>query len=616
MLSLLLVCLPARPQLANVDSLLNELQNIGHTPTEQAKLYREIAHHYAFNDLSQFKKYAEKGLDLAQTEEVNDSSMVIDFYHLYGMAYQSIHLDTTLIYLDKGLELAKKTNNLKNEISLTLTKGASYTYWSKADEATECYFKALQLVENTAYRKNHINILVNISTEYERRRNYEKAEHYIRKAIDIGTGTPDSLELSNAYSILTSIRNYYGQKEEALKYEIQALNLARKKNNKAEKIIRLQGVANMYVETGDYNEAEKYAVECLQVAEEYKSPYFKMVAYHILSNVYLYQRRYKECREAATQSLSQGHEIIPTVGDMYLNLTITNAVLNDWEEANNYRRKYSAMWREHAEDLMHTQVAEQEVRYETEKKEQKIATMEKERILYTCIIILVVAVSIALLVIYLYNRRLSLQKIKQLEQKKQIEVSQSMLAGEAAERKRLARELHDGLGGMLSAVKINLDSIDHLENARSLLDHSIEELRRVARNLMPVALLNYGLKTSIDDFCRAFPHVHFHFYGEDRRIAENIELLVYRCVVELVNNAIKHSKAENIGVQLIQNEEKLLLTVHDDGTGFDPSQPKQGLGLKNLADRLTIHNGTLDINSAPGQGTEINLELPLTAARK
>jgi signal transduction histidine kinase len=131
---------------------------------------------------------------------------------------------------------------------------------------------------------------------------------------------------------------------------------------------------------------------------------------------------------------------------------------------------------------------------------------------------------------------------------------------------------------------------------------------------MPVSLLRLGLKASLEDFCGSFPHVRFQFYGEEKRAAENLELLIYRCVHELVNNAVKYSGAKSINVQMLQNENSISLTVYDNGCGFDPEKVKPGMGLKNLTDRLTVFNGALDIVSAPGKGTEVNVELHLPPA--
>ncbi|MDR3340052.1 MAG: sensor histidine kinase, partial [Candidatus Symbiothrix sp.] len=189
--------------------------------------------------------------------------------------------------------------------------------------------------------------------------------------------------------------------------------------------------------------------------------------------------------------------------------------------------------------------------------------------------------------------------------------TQSVLDGETSERKRLAKDLHDGLGGMLSAVKVNLDNLEHLQNARELLDRSIDELRRVAHHLMPASLLRLGLKASLEDFCLSIPNTHFHYYGEDKRLDEKTEILIYRCVYELVNNALKHSDAENFNVQLVQDADRISLTVQDNGCGFDPQTVKEGMGLGNIRTRIAAFNGKIDIYSSQGNGTEVYVEFPL-----
>jgi signal transduction histidine kinase len=125
---------------------------------------------------------------------------------------------------------------------------------------------------------------------------------------------------------------------------------------------------------------------------------------------------------------------------------------------------------------------------------------------------------------------------------------------------------------------------------------------------MPVSL-KFGLKVALEDFATQFPNVRFHFFGEEKRINERIEYVVYCCANELINNAVKHSGAQNINVQLIQEEKYVTLTVSDDGRGFDKKAVKKGLGLKSIQDRVASCNGKIDTATSPGMGTETTIEL-------
>jgi len=188
------------------------------------------------------------------------------------------------------------------------------------------------------------------------------------------------------------------------------------------------------------------------------------------------------------------------------------------------------------------------------------------------------------------------------------------------ERTRLARDLHDGLGSILAAAKYNLIDIkntsgrevidtERFDKAVKLLDESMHEMRRVAHHLMPDSLNNFGLKQSITDFCNSLPHVKFSYYGDETRLDTKLEIMIYRIMHELVSNALKHSGAEHILVEIVRYDDKIALTVQDNGCGFDSSAESKGMGLSNIRTRIAAYNGNLLIDSKAGIGTEINVEL-------
>ena len=114
---------------------------------------------------------------------------------------------------------------------------------------------------------------------------------------------------------------------------------------------------------------------------------------------------------------------------------------------------------------------------------------------------------------------------------------------------------------MKTGVILEKESVDRFKKAVDMLDESIQELRRVAHHMMPESLIRFGLKASLADFCSAIPNADFHYYGNEKRLDSRLEILLYRSVHELVNNAIKHAEAEKIDVQIIQEEDRLSLVV-------------------------------------------------------
>jgi signal transduction histidine kinase len=157
-------------------------------------------------------------------------------------------------------------------------------------------------------------------------------------------------------------------------------------------------------------------------------------------------------------------------------------------------------------------------------------------------------------------------------------------------------------------VKIELNNAGCLQNVCDKLDNCIKYIRDVAHNLIPGSL-QFGLKTALEDFVTQFPNAHFYFFGQDRRMGERIEFIIYCCANELVTNSINHSKAKSIKVQLIQNKKCISLTVHDDGCGFDENRVVKGNGLKNVHDRVISCNGKIHTVTSPGNGTETTIEL-------
>jgi signal transduction histidine kinase len=308
-------------------------------------------------------------------------------------------------------------------------------------------------------------------------------------------------------------------------------------------------------------------------------------------------------------------------------LCCANIYLGNAERAEYFFEKYHSIRNKYSDKSLHDSLADMEVKYETEKKELRIALLEREKLLYIWLGIAAAAFLLAFIGILFYRHRLNTQKrrlaeqqVKQLEQEKKLVAANSILDGETAERTRLARDLHDGLGGMLSVIKYNLESMENysimdgqdvvrFDKALNMLDKSMVELRLVANNIMPKSLMLYGPRVSLEDFCRAIPIARFQYMGEDTRFDKRFEVMIYRCACELINNALKHAHASEINVQLLIDNGVLVLTVQDNGVGFDPEKAASGAGLENIRTRVSIYNGRVKISSSPGNGTEITIEI-------
>jgi len=225
--------------------------------------------------------------------------------------------------------------------------------------------------------------------------------------------------------------------------------------------------------------------------------------------------------------------------------------------------------------------------------------------------------------------------INEVTRLKKIETEsiQSILAGQENERRRIGREIHDGIGPLLSYSKLELDAFmdeygdlnkhvgeEKLLNIRQTLDSITKDLRNLSHHLTPrlleefglfsafsnlITRLNNSMKSKIEFYCNLGPEVRF-----DR----DLELSLYRCGQELVNNVVKHAKASEIHVQLIKHDHSILLMVEDDGVGFDKqeiSPENYGIGLTNIETRVRTFNGEFYIESHKNKGTSASIEIPL-----
>ncbi len=272
-------------------------------------------------------------------------------------------------------------------------------------------------------------------------------------------------------------------------------------------------------------------------------------------------------------------------------------------------------------------------KYDTEKKEKQLVIQQATIARKNTLNYILIGSAATLLIIsllsyrtYKQKRKLQEQKIAELEKEKLLSATQSLLKGQEDERSRMAKDLHDGLGGLLSGVKLQLGAMkgnlilseEHgrtFNNALGKLDESISEMRRVAHNMMPEALIKLGLQQALQDYCDGLSEaqpftINGEFHGLENRMEPSVEIAVYRIVQELLNNAVKHSQANTILAQVMRQENNLSITVEDNGKGFnkDEAIARRGAGLKNIKSRVDYLQGQLDIQSVPGKGTSIHID--------
>ena len=394
----------------------------------------------------------------------------------------------------------------------------------------------------------------------------------------------ENVVLAGALSNLADIKMEQGQIELSKRYYQESLNLTLQTQDGINQMYSLHGLGLVALNEGKWNEAENYVKSALKLGIEQKAGAYNFGLYQTLS--YL--------------ALAQG-------------------------EIDDYR-EYFSLYKTGRDSVQNEKLIrvlqELETKYATKEKELQIVQLtqkqQNQRRLALGAFALAILVGIVGWLAWRnqHNRKklaeqallLQEQKFKELEQEKQLLAADAMLKGQEEERRRLSRDLHDGLGGMLSGIKQSLvvikanpempeQGVQSIGRTIESMDQSINEMRRLARNLMPEALLKFGLKDALQDFCDYLSsstqmQIQYQTFGIEQRIPEAQEVIVFRIVQELLNNVVKHAKASVVLLQLLRDGQRFSLTVEDNGVGLptETMDKAQGIGWTNIRSRVDYLN--------------------------
>lgn len=326
--------------------------------------------------------------------------------------------------------------------------------------------------------------------------------------------------------------------------------------------------------------------------------------------------------------------------------------IGNWERAYGYLEQYSFIndslindRRQRVIDrlLVTYQTYEQKLKIRELEKDQKIAAFQNRlqnvltfSLLFGSIIVLIGAYFTirnyqhrfnANQIIHRQTTEINRQRITELENNVKIESMNSMIQGQEAERERVAKDLHDSLGGLLSTIKLHFDAVQSQDGsvvdipeyrrAYKLLDDACNEVRHISNNLQPGALHKLGLVPAVQDLIARVqpaegPRINFNHAGVNGVLDARVSLNVYRIIQELLNNALKHAEAKEIDIILSQSDNALSVIVEDDGRGYEPGTIKSGMGAENVASRVNYLKGDISIHSVLGEGTTTQIDIPLS----
>ena len=630
--------------LMDLDSLLKLLPQ-AREDIHMVDLCISIGQQYEATDLNTAKTYYNRARDLS--EKIGYPAGMISYANNYSYILNlEGKFDSSLVILGKAGETARMTNDSLGLAKILFNIGSVHRYTGDYEMAIINYTEGQSYASGTGDPRLSAQVDDLLQVLYTDLRQYDKAIEYGRKAVAYFRESSDLNLLGVALNNLAVCYSHSGRDEEGASMYMEILSIGKKLQDRNMEGTALLNLGDYYLKQYKYSEMEPFYRRAYDLFVELNIPEGIIISLRGLSMYSASQGRFRQALDYAKRSADlaessslpeQQHRSLETVGHVYY-------ALHDMKSAEKYLGISSALEDSLLNEEVQRQVLEVESRYKNKKQADLIWNLEEEKKISEykmrekiLIIQTLIGISLTILILgsliyrnYRNKQKLQQHRIRELETEKQLRVTEAVLKGEEQERSRLAKDLHDGLGGLLSGIKYSFLNIkENLvmtpENASSfernldMLDTSIQEMRRVAYNLMPESLFKFGLDATLREYCSAIANtgvlnIRYQSFGlESEKIDQSVSVSVYRIIQELINNIIKHAGAEFAMVQLSKSGDQLLIDVEDNGKGFEKQQTQHngGMGWSNIRKRLEYLKGELHIEAEPGHGTSIHIEMPL-----
>jgi two-component system, NarL family, sensor kinase len=529
------------------------------------------------------------------------------------------------------------------------TQAKCYLETGEYTKATELYNKAFNIGNEDKYYEVKCDILLGLGNVFYHTEQFDKEKEYNRKSLLLAEKHNYKKGIANAKLQFAS--DLVGDDTQTSKDTFNLVFKTMKECLSLWKDLKdTSRIIHTYNQMGqyyaDYNYFDSALYSMKNAAAYFASFNYKPIDYYyfILGKIY-HQKAIANNNNSKDfeEAINNFKKCLPIAKLMnnkkreawcYDWLANTYERMGNHEQAYIYLEKHSYLYGSIVAEDNFKELSNIEHKYEVEKKEKEIISLNLINQKKSTLNKILIGSATALLFIgmlgyrnFRTKQKLQQTQITQLEKDKQLLAVDAMLKGQEEERSRLAKDLHDGLGGMLSGVKLSFvnmkenmimdaPSVQSFEASILQLDNTIAELRKVAHNLMPEALVKFGLKNAILDFCNSMQlssktKIIFEQMGNDRQLSNTADLYIYRIIQELINNALKHAQPNQILVQLTKAEKNILITVENDGKHFDTESIKNasGIGMKSIQQRVNYFTGKMDITSDKKNGTSINIEL-------
>lgn len=577
------------------------------------------------NDVDSLKKVI---LKANVNEKVSALKEMSDFY-------STRNFDSAILLSNQGIQLAKSINDSKSIGEFHKFHGIGLYFKGSYDSAAIYYYKALDQLKDVKDLSARAAVLNELGKLYRKTRDLDRALQNYDEAYQIYVDLKDETGMSTILNESGVVYEYKGDYDEAINRYNRCMKICEKKNDSVCIAYSLSFIGGVYILEKKYKEAEKYLLRSLSYREKLNDPFSLAFSHSDLGMFYFESKQYQKAIHQF--EISNKITIAMNLKELYMsNLKILSSIAektNDPSKALEFFRHYTILKDSIMSEGKLKQIEELNAKYQSEKKEQqlKLQNLEiqkKNYFLWGSAIVF----GLVLFSLFSFYRKRQIQNAANMQyavMQEQDRATRAVIEAEEKERQRIAADLHDGIGQMMSVAKMNLSTFEHelsfkndhqktaFENVMKLVDESCKEIRSVSHQMMPNALLKSGLASAIKEFVEKIDdriiRITLHTEGLENRLESNTETVLYRIIQECVNNVLKHANAKTLDISVIKDTDGISATIEDNGIGFNIKDRTKfdGIGLKNIITRVKFLKGSIEFDSENEKGTLVAIHIPL-----
>ncbi|MEL0454604.1 sensor histidine kinase [Flavobacteriaceae bacterium SZ-1-7] len=613
---------------ATIDSLKLELTK-QQPDTTKIQLLNSLSFYYTYRDIDTAFIYAREALKKAKQIDYHSGQAKANLYIGNGFLLTNQY-DSAQYYFNTSIKLCDEHNINKSAIYSSL--GILYKTEGNYEKAIDTYFEGISYDEKTNNEYGKFIKLLNLGNVYSKIENLNKSVEYELKALEIIKTTKNDNIKESLGVLLNNIGTSYmmlNDLDKGLEYLNESLRVNIENQNTKEIARNYNNLGIIYHEKEDFGKALEVLKKSLKIREELKDEDEQVETNMVLGTVFgkMDEDKLSEFHFSKALDIANKIKNKSLIAEVYLAMSDSYIIQDNFPLALKNFKSYAQFKDSVLLENNLKNISEIEIKYQSEKKDKEIIAQQlklqkretqNNYMLGTLVFLLLLA---TLLVFLLKQRqKRKNQEILTLKREFQIKTLESLIEGEEKERFRIAKELHDGVNGDLSAIKYKLSSLLEMNNkvikeAIVMIDDSCKQVRAISHNLVPPSLETFNLVEATHVYCDNLNDLHpelniiFQHVGDEVNMVKKAEINVYRIIQELVTNSIKHANASTINVQISSRDDIVQITVEDDGQGFDKSQvDSTGIGLSNVQSRVDYLKAEIDFVSNE-RGTSYTIDI-------